>query len=115
MTELSSLRWVTPERYYNGWYSDPSYRVGYTRTDNGLLMLRGIILGGSSGTHMFYLPPDFTPARVVALGSLTYTGSAFVPVSVNIYPNGAVMLSIYGTVGIGVYLDGLIAPLGDIF
>lgn len=98
-----ALRWstVSPSEFTNGWRnyntatSTNFYSVAqYTRDDEGIVTLRGLIAPGSANTEAFRLPEGFRPfipyLLLPTVGSRTTTGYPE-PVVVRVGSDGGVL------------------------
>lgn len=62
---LGERNWKTPA-YVNGWSSYDTATYGgiqYRRLSSGLVVMRGLVMGGGASTAISNLPPGYRPAR----------------------------------------------------
>lgn len=115
VAEAVRFNWVRPDPWLNGWGALPGYPVAFTKTSDGLLLLRGLAVGPvSSGVRLFQLPSWAAPAQQAYLSTFAWNGGP-VPVGVRVDTNGAVVL--LGTVAgfQWLTLDGLVCALQPVY
>jgi hypothetical protein len=86
-----AVTWVTPS-ILNGSvnYGGPFTTFQYGKTSDGVVMLKGLIKGGTmtNGTRVFNLPQGFRPATRQLLSGVSYDAHARIDVA----PNGDVFI-----------------------
>ncbi|WP_176016652.1 right-handed parallel beta-helix repeat-containing protein [Burkholderia sp. BCC0398] len=93
---------VTSGSLTNGW-SLGAYAVGYKKSSDGKVQLRGAVVAGTLGSPAFTLPQAYWPPQRANFAALTSTGtlaSVIVDTNGNVVPNIA-----GGSPGQTVYLD----------
>lgn len=65
----------------------------YVKLENGLVRLRGLVVGGATGTTVFTLPTDYAPDRQITLPAET---SALLSATVTIGTTGTVVVAFAG-------------------
>lgn len=103
--------WIPPT-LQNGWrnYDAAFNKPGFTKTSSGIVMLRGLIAGGtaSPGANIFQLPDDYCPPYNLTFETIT-NASVFSRVYIN-----SAACTVYVTKADTGYLtlDGIYFPVG---
>lgn len=90
--------------FQNGWVTYPgaNYVTQYTKRRDGMVILRGRLNAGSSGTIMFTLPAGLRPPyQIIKFG----WGGDYTPARIDIRPNGGVSMTTSSSAGSSI--DGI--------
>jgi hypothetical protein len=93
ITATPSDDWIAAT-YQNSWATfagDPATQ--YVKLENGLVRMRGRIIGGATGTVAFTIPADFAPDRTIYQSALS---SATQPARATIGTTGTVTIDFLG-------------------
>ena len=104
--------WIAPS-FVNGWYSwGGSFAAGgYTKTSEGIVLLRGVLRGGTTNSAMFTLPVGFRPSAYHLFPCATYDGASLQTGRCDINAAGAV-LGVWGGAAGYTSIDGIAFPEG---
>ncbi|NTW61533.1 hypothetical protein HGB24_02515, partial [Candidatus Saccharibacteria bacterium] len=91
VSQTAKMRATSPNDYFDGptdvywsnaqfqgsWtnYADTFHTGGYRKTKDGIVVLKGLLRGGSSGQVIFYLPDGYKPAKQLIFQVATDNGS----------------------------------------
>ena len=93
-TGTKVIGWLPPT-FQNSWANvgAGAEPVAYFKDENGVVYLKGQILGGSAGTVAFTLPSGYRPSGLMRLYGRANTSSGEVPLSFTIAANGDVTIA----------------------
>jgi hypothetical protein len=81
-TRLPALKWHTVTTFELGWKSDIAAQpVGYAIDAQGIVHLRGVIAGGSSGSSVMQLPTSFGNAVLLEMPAADDGGVGYLTLS----------------------------------
>lgn len=110
LSQKQPVRWIQAGPFLNGWVNfDTARPTGYTKTDEGLVILRGILVSGTVNAPAFYLQPEYRPRRAQVLPAISAVAGQYFPATFLVETDGRVIPSY--TIGAGtllyISLDGL--------
>jgi hypothetical protein len=92
-TGTTVIGWLAPT-FQNSWANvgGGAQSVAYFKDQNGVVSIRGQLVGGSSGTVCFTLPSGYRPLGLLKAYGRANTSSGEVPMAVDIATSGTVTI-----------------------
>lgn len=91
-------KWIFPT-LLNGWVlsSNGVFPAQYSKDDNGIVYINGIVNGGATDTIIFTLPIGFRPKTTHRISAVMNSGTIYSVAIMDIKPNGNVSVAFSGT------------------